>query len=199
MTEQTFGGYASDETAAPRPDVAVSRPVARAEDSYVPDVRIVDDRTEEISLLEELEAELNAETDRIRRFEVVARPGWVLEFNAIVSASQIKRYNDQAKGKGKAENADARISNGMALIEANTGILRQRGDELVRLTDEDGKDLRLNSTRWLQMMKEPTTNANAVRALCKFMEDSGVITMGAAVLREAGWAEDLTPLDPTDG
>lgn len=187
MTEQTFGGYASD---APRISTASLDELSGTGGTL---------EAAGLSLLDELEAELNAQTDNMRRFPVPSRPGWVLEFNAIIGSPQIKRYNDTAKGKGKAENADARISNGMALIEANTGILRERGGELVRLTDESGNDLKLNSTRWLQMLKEPQTNPNAVRALCKFMEDSGVITMGAALLREAGWAEDLTPLDPTDG
>ncbi|UAW09374.1 tail assembly chaperone [Arthrobacter phage Lilmac1015] len=178
MTE-TFGGYdALDETK----------------------IETRDSDGAELSLLEELEAELDAEITNVVRFAVPNRPGWVLEFNAVIGAPAIKRYNATATGKGKPENADGRISNGMALLETNTGILKERNGELVRLTDPDtGGDLKLNSTRWLKMMKEPTTNPNAVRALCRFMDDSGVIAMGGSVLRAAGWAEDLTPLDPTDG
>lgn len=177
MTE-TFGGYdALNETAIPLADEAG-----------------------ELSLLDELEAELELEKDTIVRFENPHREGWVLEFRAEISSAQIKRFNSTAQGKGKPENADGRISRGMALLETNTGILKRRNGELVRLTDPDtGADLRLNSTRWLAMMKESTTNPNAVAALCRFMTDAGVIAMGEAVLKASGWAEDLTPLDPTDG
>lgn len=177
MTEQTFGGYADETFPADLPAEGAAP----------------------LSLLDELEAELAEEQDAKTRFPVSKRPGWVLEFEAVLGAPQIKRFNDTAKGKGKAENADARVSNGMALIETNTGIFKEIDGELVKLTDEKGNDLRLNSTRWLKMLGEPTTNPSAVRALCSFMGDAGVITMGAALLREAGWAEDLTPLDPTNG
>lgn len=180
MTE-SFGGYASEDSFP-----EINTPEADAAPS-------------ELSLLDELEAELNeTKTDRVR-FPVAKRPGWVLEFLPVVGAPQIKRYNDTAKGKGKAENADARVSNGMALLEANTGIFKEINGELVQLTDEKGADLKLNSTKWLSMLKEPSSSPNAVRALCKFMDDAGVIAMGAALLREAGWADDLTPLDPTNG
>ncbi|WNO25838.1 tail assembly chaperone [Arthrobacter phage Altadena] len=188
MTEQTFGGYASDPI-APRISTASLDELAGPSPAEGPG----------LSLLDELEAELAAETENVVRFPVSMREGWVLEFNAVIGSPQIKRYNDTAKGKGKAENADARISNGMALIEANTGIFKERDGELVKLTDPEGRDLKLNSTRWLQMMKEPIPGADTIRALCRFLGDAGVITMGSALLRAAGWAEDLTPLDPTNG
>jgi hypothetical protein len=189
MTEQTFGGYAEDDLATLPTDADLGR--HQAADGAAP--------AAELSLLDELEAELAQEIDARVRFPVSLRPGWVLEYEAVLSAPQIKRFNDTAKGKGKAENADARVSNGMALIETCVAIYKEREGELVKLTDEDGRDLTLRSTRWLKMFGEPSVNPSAVRALCKFMGDAGVITTGAAVLREAGWAEDLTPLDPTHG
>ena len=150
------------------------------------------------SALDQLLGLAKTEISNVVRFPVTSRPGgWVLEFDAIVTEPDIKRYRSASlKGKKRPEDADMSIGNGMVMIEKNTAIY-QRDDEgaLKKITTPDGHDLKLRSEEFLSAFGR---GANAHVAVRKFLGDAETNTVGAAVLKAAGWGEDLEPLDPTD-
>lgn len=140
------------------------------------------------------------DTDNIVSFPVTNRPGeWSLEFNAIASESEIKRYDANARtGKarnGKKGNFSNALMSAQLLAEKNTAIYKGTGPDRKQIFDADGEPLLLNSDELLVATGNPNDVRASVRA---FLGDAGTATMGGAVLREAGWSEDLTPLDPTD-
>jgi len=175
----TFGDYDSTDTAADETEI-----------QYEP-------ATTGNSLLDELREASRAELDNIIHLPVKQREGWNLRFNAVISRADINRYQRAGQGKAKkAENADAVKTNAMPILEKCTGIFKGGRGEDQQVHDAEGRPLRLNSNDFLAMQGEPK---DAIKALQKFMGDAGVITMGAALLEQAGWTEDLEPLDPTDG
>lgn len=150
------------------------------------------------SALDQLLGLAKTEISNVVRFPVSSRPGgFVLEFDAVVREPEIKRYrNASLKGKKRPEDADMSIGNAMVMIEKNTGIFQQDADgTLKKIAGRDGDDLLLNSDEFLAAFGK---GQNAHVAVRKFLGDAETNTIGAAVLKAAGWGEDLEPLDPTD-
>lgn len=142
------------------------------------------------SLLAELEAEAQRDIEQFVTYEVSRRPGWSLKFSTLLEIDDVKRYQRNALGKKKRpEDADPIIQNGMPLVERNVAILKDG----VEVQDGDGDPLTLGSQEFLSMMGEPV----AAQALLKFVGDGALLSMGNSLFREAGYGEDLEPLDPT--
>ena len=158
-----------------------------------------EDEAHSNSLLDELAEVAAKEFTNTCRLEVnpELRPGgWVLEFDATLDAADIRRYQRAAtnNGKKKAEDADSVKANAMALLEKNTGIFK--GD--TRVNDSDGDPLLLTSAEWLtKVAKQRESSFDTIAALKKFLGDAQVISMGAALMRKAGYGDEMTPLDPT--
>jgi hypothetical protein len=131
------------------------------------------------------------------KFPVKFRPGgFVLEFDAVISEPDIKRYRAAAQGKRKkAEDADMSVGNAMAIFEKNIAIYQEIDGQLKKILDADGDDLIVNSPTFVNAFGKGSASHVAVR---KFLGDAETNTIGAAVLKAAGWGEDLEPLDPTD-
>ena len=131
------------------------------------------------------------------KFPVKSRPGgFVLEFDAVITEPDIKRYRNASKGKKKnVEDADMSVGNAMAIFEKNTAIYQEIDGQLKKIVDADGDDLIVNSTTFVNAFGKGSVSHVAVR---KFLGDAETNTIGAAVLKAAGWGEDLEPLDPTD-
>jgi len=153
-------------------------------------------------LLGEFLDSASKEIDNIVFFPVTNRPGdWSLEFTAVVSESEIKRY-DKGGRNGKSRNAKGgdQFSNAKMcatlIAEKCIGIYKGIGPDKKQVIDGEGDPLLLNSDEFLSSMGHPNDVLLAIR---KFLSDAGTATMGGAILREAGWSEDLTPLDPSDG
>lgn len=150
------------------------------------------------SALDQLLGLAKTEISNVVKFPVTARPGgFVLEFDAVVREPEIKRYrNASLKGKKRPEDADMSIGNAMVMIEKNTGIYQRDADgNLKKIAARDGEDLLLGSDEFLTAFGR---GQNAHVAVRKFLGDAETNTIGAAVLKAAGWGEDLEPLDPTD-
>jgi hypothetical protein len=137
------------------------------------------------------------EISNVKKFPVRSRPGgFVLEFDAVVTEPDIKRYRNASKGKKKnVEDADMSIGNAMVMIEKNTGIYQDVDGQLKKIQTRDGEDLLLGSDEFLTAFGRGALAHVAVR---KFLGDAETNTIGAAVLKAAGWGEDLEPLDPTE-
>lgn len=149
------------------------------------------------SALDQLLGLAKVELSNVVKFPVSSRPGgFVLEFDAIVSEADIKRYRNASKGKKKnVEDADMSVGNGMVIHEKNTAIYQEVDGKLRKITTPDGEDLIINSTEFVSAFGR---GANAHVAVRKFLGDAETNTIGAAVLKAAGWGEDLEPLDPTE-
>lgn len=150
-----------------------------------------------LSLLDEFLDLANDEVTNIQQFPVKFRKGgWVLEFNCIISEADIKRYRKASlNGRKKLEDADRSVGSAMILIEKNTGIYKKIDGELKQIVAKDGDPLLLSHTEFLNAFGP---KAHAHVAVRKFLDDAETNSIGDAVLREAGWSEDLEPLDPTE-
>jgi hypothetical protein len=149
------------------------------------------------SLLDGLLGLAQTEISNPVSFPVTSRPGgFVLGFNAVIGEPAMKRYRKAAQGaKKKVEDADMTVGNAMAMIETNTGIYQVVDGVRKQIMDTSGDPLLLNSDEFLNAFG-PRQNAHV--AVRKFLGDAETNTIGAAVLKAAGWGEDLEPLDPTD-
>jgi hypothetical protein len=149
------------------------------------------------SLLDELLGLAKQTVSNLQKFPVTSRPGgWVLEFDAVVAEHEIKRYRKASMGaKKKPEDADMSVGNAMVLIEKNTGIFKRINGELKQINTADGSPLLMNSDEFLNAFGK---GANAHVAVRKFLGDAETNALGQAVLKAAGWGEDLEPLDPTE-
>jgi hypothetical protein len=130
-------------------------------------------------------------------FKVTSRPGgWVLDFNAVIGEHEIKRYRNSSMGKKKrAEDADMVLGNALPMIDKCTGIYKIENGEKKQVLDNDGDPLLLNSTEFVTAFGRGGT---AHAAVAKFLGDAETVNIGGALLKAAGWGEDLEPLDPTD-
>ncbi|MGQ3384537.1 hypothetical protein [Glutamicibacter sp. TV12E] len=140
------------------------------------------------------------ETTKTVRFPVPGRKGdWILEIDVVISESELKRYNENALiGKarqGKPRKISQANMFAQMIAEKNVGIYKGDGADPAQVMDSDDEPLVLVSEQFLESVGEPNDVRAAVR---KFLGDAGVGALGAAILLEAGWSEDLTPLDPTE-
>jgi hypothetical protein len=130
-------------------------------------------------------------------FKVTSRPGgWVLDFNAVIAEHEIKRYRNASIGKKKRpEDADMVLGNTLPMIDKCTGIFKVVDGVKKQVLDNDGDPLLLNSTEFVTAFGRGGT---AHAAVAKFLGDAETVTIGGALLKAAGWGEDLEPLDPID-
>lgn len=187
-TDETIGMSLEEQSAA-----AESEAYSSQEESF--------DHSDD--LLGEFLSAASEDIDNIVSYPVTSRKGdWSLEFNAIVSEKEIKQYQKTANGGNRASRRGAKsgeFSNAQMcaslLADKNTGVYRGTGTDRKQVMDDEGGALKLNSVEFISAMGHPNDVLAAIR---EFLGDAGTATMGGAVLREAGWSEDLTPLDPTD-
>jgi hypothetical protein len=151
------------------------------------------------SLLDGLLGLAKTEISNPVSFPVKFRPGgFVLEFDAVIGEPAMKRFRKASLGEKKnrkPEDADMSVGNAMALLETNTGIYQVVDGARQQIVDTDGDPLLLNSDQFLSAFGPRQLAHVAVR---KFLGDADTNTIGGAVLKAAGWGEDLEPLDPTD-
>jgi hypothetical protein len=149
------------------------------------------------SLFDELLGLADEEVHNFQKFPVKFRKGgYVLEFDCIIGEPEIKRYRAASMGKRKKlEDADRSVGSAMILIEKNTGIYKQIDGELKKVLTPEGDELLLGHEKFLSAFGKGQLAQFAVR---KFLGDAETNTIGDAVLKAAGWTEDLEPLDPTD-
>lgn len=149
------------------------------------------------SLLDDLLGLADEEITNVVYFPVTSRKGgFILGFDAVIGEPAIKRYRKAAQGaKKRVEDADTTVGNAMAMIETNTGIYKTVDGARTQIMGTDGAPLLLNSDEFLNTFGR---GQNAHAAVRKFLGDAETNTIGGAVLKAAGWGEDLEPLDPTD-
>lgn len=151
------------------------------------------------SLLDQLLGMAEDTVSNIESFPVTYRPGgWILEFNAVIEEHEIKRYRKASLGQKKRrdpEDADMSVGNAMVLIEKNTAIYKTIDGKRKQVLDPDGDPLLLGHEKFLNAFGK---GANAHIAVRKFLGDAETNALGQAVLKAAGWGEDLEPLDPTE-
>lgn len=162
--------------------------------------QIVHEESTDYDLLGEFLEAAKDETNKTARFPVPGRKGdWVLEIDVVITESELKRYNDNAViGKprpGKARKISQANMFAQLIAEKTVGIFNGKGKDAPQVYDSSDEPLLLTSEEFLDTVGEPNDVRAAVR---KFLGDAGVGSMGAAVLLESGWSEDLTPLDPTE-
>jgi len=149
------------------------------------------------SLLDDLLGLAKTEISNPVFFPVTSRKGgFVLGFDAVIGEPAMKRYRKAAQGaKKRVEDAEMTVGNAMAMIETNTGIYKVVDGVRKQIFGTDGEPLLLNSDQFLNTYG-PRQNAHV--AVRKFLGDAETNTIGGAVLKAAGWGEDLEPLDPTE-
>ena len=157
------------------------------------------DTTAGNSLLDGLLGLAKTEISNVVSFPVTSRPGgFILEFDAVIGEPAMKRFRNAslgAKKNRKPEDADMSIGNAMAMLETNTAIYQVVDGVRKQITDSEGEPLLLNSTEFVNAFGPRQLVHVAVR---KFLGDAETNTIGGAVLKAAGWGEDLEPLDPTE-
>ena len=150
------------------------------------------------SLLDDLLGLASDVVTNVVQFPVKFRPGYIVEFDAVIAEHEIKRYRKASMGNKKRrdpEDADMSVGNAMVLSEKNTAIYKTVDGRRVKVLDTDGEPLLLRSTEFLSAFGKNAPSHVAVR---KFLGDAETNALGQAVLKEAGWGEDLEPLDPTE-
>lgn len=152
---------------------------------------LADEVENDLSLLEMLKAEASKDLTRHVTYKIEEREGWSAEFDTNISLPDYNRYTRSAQGKKKrAQDADAAVFAGMALVEHNTRILFNGK----AVNDSEDDLLTFSSEEFLSMFKADA----AVEALRKFMGDGHMIATAGALYKEAGFAEEATPEDPTE-
>lgn len=187
MTEQTFGNYSQSADAPAAPQAPAAHVPAQVGPAAVAAYN------SGASLLDALAAEAKKEIGRKVRYDIANRPGWSAEFETNIDPDDFNRYRRAAQGKKKrTEDMDPTLLAGMPLVEYNTGIFH-RG-VLVEL--KDGDPLLFRSQEFLSMFGDGVFTQ--VDALVKFAGGGHVIAMGNALYAEAGYGDEVAPMDPTD-
>jgi hypothetical protein len=170
MTETLYGNFEADAPASiPEPSAA---PVAKT------------------SLLDEIRQDAKKSLERKVTYEVTTREGYKLTFDVNIEKDDVERWQKNAQGKKKrAEDLNTLQLASQALIESNVAIYRNDA----KVVDGDDEPMTLRSTEWVEIWGGP-----ALLAIRNFMGDGLAMSMGLAVLREAGFG-DGTDLDAVDG
>lgn len=160
------------------------------------------DHEDELSPFDLLKAESNREIEKVVTFQHPDRPAFFLRFNAVIDDREIKRYENHAKG-GKKKNADPDVTKGncVMLAEKCVGLFTKskNGEKMIALLDEDEDAMLLNSDAFLELYadKQGALKGTVESAVKKFLGTAVITKMSSALLREAGYEDDLTPVDPT--
>lgn len=163
MTETVYGAY--EDTAAPAsiPEPPTKAPVKAS------------------SLLDEIRQDAKKSLERKVTYEVTTREGYKLTFDVNIEKDDVERWQRNAQGKKKrVEDVNTLQLASQALIESNVAIFRNDA----KVTDEEGDALTLRSTEWVDIWGGP-----ALLAIRTFMGDGLCMSMGLAVLREAGYGD----------
>ncbi len=178
MTEYDFGTTPADAPAdapqAPQAPLTVAKeaPVERRQ-----------------SPLDRLKADARKTVERFVKYEVAGRDGYALEFSTMVESDDVKRYQKNAQGRRKNVNdSDPIIAAAQPLIERNTGIFLDGA----AIEGSDGERLLLGDEEWREILEA----TDAIDAVKKFLGDGQTLSMGGSLYKEAGYGEDLSPVDP---
>lgn len=141
------------------------------------------------SPLDRLRKEAKREITEYRTYEVESRPGYRLEFSTAIESDDVKRYQKNAQGKRKrVEDSDPIVAAAQPLIERNVAIYLD-GEVL---EGSDGERLLLGDKEWVEIFDA----VDAIHAVRLFLGDGLTLSMGGALYQEAGYGQDLVPVDP---
>lgn len=133
------------------------------------------------SLMDEIRADAKKSLERKVTFEVVTRPGYKLTFDVNIEKDDVERWQRNAQGKRKrADDVNALQLASQALIESNVAIYRHDA----KVVDGDGDPMTLRSKEWLDIW-----GGVSLMAIRTFMGDGTAMSMGLAVLKEAGYGD----------
>jgi len=173
MTETVYGTYEDAPAVSSIPEPPTGSPAVKAS-----------------SLLDEIKQDAKKSLERKVTYEVSTREGYKLTFDVNIEKDDVERWQRNAQGKKKrAEDINTLQLASQALIESNVAIYRNDA----KVTDETGDALTLGSTEWVDIWGGPS-----LLAIRTFMGDGLCMSMGLAVLREAGYG-DGTDLYSEDG
>jgi hypothetical protein len=179
MSTPVFGDYSNEATTIPDHAAATARAVAPA-----------------TSLFDDLKAEAQKELDTDVTFAVRGREGYTITFDSQISSKEIVRWSKNAQGKKKrAEDADRRLVAGACIVEKNTGIYKN-GEPVV---DEEGDILTFRSWPFIDLFAGDNAAPTSIDSVIKFMGEGQMFSLNDALLAEAGYGDDIAPVDPTNG
>jgi hypothetical protein len=150
--------------------------------------------------LEQIEAEPTSDLDQLRadlptlntsdeKIPVPGRDLYAISFRTDIDDKELESYRKRSKSKAHADGVDG-IRLGKLLI-ANTCTGIYRADR--QMLDSEGDPLKFAHREFLDLVGA-TTASDAVKAF--YVRDSSINSVGQAILRAAGWGDELDPLDP---
>ncbi|UGL61902.1 tail assembly chaperone [Arthrobacter phage EastWest] len=198
MTETTFGDYnvpADAEPEAPfEPEQTAPAPAPAPRRARLSEI------AKSSNPFDELKAEAERDLDKFVTYENALRPGWFMRFKAVIDAREIKRYQQAAQGRGKKsrpEDADLIKGNSVLLHEKCVAILRGGIDDEHIVVDDDGDELTFQSEEFIDLFTDDSGTVQA--ALQKFLGDAQIMKLAGSILGEAGYDDEMQPVDPTNG
>lgn len=154
-----------------------------------------------LSPFDALKEEASRDIDKFETFENTLRPGWFMKFRCVIDAPEIKRYQQHAQGPSKKrrnpEDADLIKGNAVMLGEKCVAIMHGGTSEEHIVVDSDGDELVFTSEEFVTLFADESGTVQS--ALQKFLGDAQLMKLAGAVLVEAGYDDDMQPVDPTNG
>jgi len=176
MSETTFGGYGTETATNTTPN------------SATPDAGL--------SIFDELLAEADTEQDFTETFAIRGRDGWTASFSTDFGSRDIKRWANLGQGKRKrVQDADQRLIAGSCIVEQNNGLYKNG----VQAFDSQGDPLTFRHQAFIDAYAKDAFVKTAIDAVVKFMGEGQMFSMNASLYELAGFGDDVTPVDPTNG
>lgn len=146
---------------------------------------------EELSDLDELRAELNAEVADTTVVDVPGRPGWQATFTTAITGEQLDTWRKRSKDRKRADGLDGVKFAALLLASTNVGILRKG-----KPVELDGEAATVRHPEFLELLAA----SGAVDGIRKLYGLDGHVDAAArAVMTAAGWGDELGEgTDPTD-
>ncbi|QWY81923.1 hypothetical protein SEA_SICARIUS2_18 [Arthrobacter phage Sicarius2] len=155
-----------------------------------------------LSVFDELKEEADRELESFVTYENTVRPGWFMRFSTTIDAKDIRRYEAHARGTGKkrraAEDSDLIKGNAVMLADKCVAILRGgTDDEHIVVDPEHDEEITFTSEAFVDLFADSTGTVQS--ALQKFLGDAQLMKLAGSLLSEAGYDEEMQPVDPTNG
>lgn len=154
-----------------------------------------------LSVFDELKEEAGRELERFVTYENSVRPGWFMRFSTTIDAKEIRRYEAHARGAKKRRNPeDADLIKGNAVMLSDKCVAILRGgtsDEHIVVDPDEHEDVTFTSEAFVDLFSDETGTVQS--ALQKFLGDAQLMKLAGSLLSEAGYDEDMQPVDPTNG